>query len=249
MVEDFEQLTADLPLGRRVYGLSGRETEKERFIYIQFLWLLSRQVFPTSGFVHTPPDFHVTLVPVELDCNPIDGTLMDNMRYACGNAEDSGISDAEIWDMCRAVGMTEAIIAENPIISNSNVRYSTTDMALIHFVQHLLTFPNLLLVANSQCVTPRCLAALRSYVNGGLLPPRKGRIKKKGNNKLYTTSHVPNDGKYIEERTVVVRLNNDVEATLCDYELLISTTTPTTLSIRYSRAGHKKLAALNDTLL
>eukprot|EP00633_Aureoumbra_lagunensis_P004929 CAMPEP_0197323014 /NCGR_PEP_ID=MMETSP0891-20130614/70258_1 /TAXON_ID=44058 ORGANISM="Aureoumbra lagunensis, Strain CCMP1510" /NCGR_SAMPLE_ID=MMETSP0891 /ASSEMBLY_ACC=CAM_ASM_000534 /LENGTH=447 /DNA_ID=CAMNT_0042815559 /DNA_START=2313 /DNA_END=3656 /DNA_ORIENTATION=- len=165
--EDFIRCNARIPI--RGY-LCGLQSDHDRFINIKLLWLLSGEVLPIKGHIYRPPRIRTVLIPADLDCTPSAASLMDNLRFGCGSAEVSGLSDDVIWDLCMKLGMKTELIGSDNILTRSSARYYQQDVALMHLAQHLLLFPDLLLINNTKCITPTSLQALSAYAKGGLLP-------------------------------------------------------------------------------
>lgn len=217
-MEKIINCSAKIPLGSRLYGLP-----TDKFINTQLLWLLSGHVLPKSGQVSCPPDLQVTLVPNSLDCMPIAGTLLQNLRFGCGSEDVCGVDDETIWTLCRKLGMKEELINENPIVSQSSIRYSSVDMALAGLAQHLLTFPDLLLVNNLHCITKQSLDALHLYVNGGLLPDLSRGFSHNRHKNRKKSTFSPDKHRPSVSRTAIVLLPRREFLQHCDSEIVVGT--------------------------
>lgn len=108
------------------------------------LRLLARQFRPSSGFVKFPTWWRVRLV--EMNPKLFDDTLMFNLRF--GNC--MSFSDAEIWELCKRLGMSSHIIGKGSLmVGEGGVKLASSDRVCVALARVLLSGVNLLLLVHT----------------------------------------------------------------------------------------------------
>lgn len=73
-------------------------------------------------------------------------TLMENLKF--GNQKPH--TDEEIWECCRAVGLSEPLIGNADVkVGNRGLKLSVSDRIIVGIVRALLSSVDLLLISNS----------------------------------------------------------------------------------------------------
>ena len=143
--------------------------------------LLAGYVLPQGGRIDFPPG--VSSMLVSNRPSSVNGTLRENLRFGCGEPEESGMDDDEMWRICAALGMSEDLVVargmsaklaadgatqEELHLAEASINLSKPDVAVIYLAQHLFCKPDVLVVNEPSCITPMSLRVLRAYVNGEL---------------------------------------------------------------------------------
>ena len=74
---------------------------------ISLMRIIAGMVIPSGGFVYLPPFATAQFVPDHAELIP--GTIAENLRWACGSADASGLSDDALFAFARALGLSDEL--------------------------------------------------------------------------------------------------------------------------------------------
>ena len=160
------ELQAFIPLGGAVYGIPVAEG-KHLPAHDALLWLLAGEADPADGSVHAPPEASRVLVADGAEFVP--GTIVDNLRLACGGPFKSGLTDDEVLAVARGLGLRTAVARPDVHAADKGLNLTEEDCVAIRVAQALLANPDVVVVAARHC-SSKLLRGLREYVRGELLP-------------------------------------------------------------------------------